>query len=406
MPHVFERERPDGTVLEIRGTPVPEGGFVTVYTDITQRTQADRERRETQDRLNSVVRNIPIVLWSVSRDGILTLSEGKGLESLGVPARRGIGQSIYKLFKRRPDILSSVERALDGDEHTQICKIKERLFESSFTCLYGEDGAMTRILGTSIEVTERHEAQAQLVQAAKLATLGEMATSVAHEINQPLNVIRIASESAIEELEQEGRSDIDAEFLHSKIAQVIRQTERAASIIDHKRIFGRRSGDDPEPFDPRNSVSDALGLIKERFRINSVALTTHIPEECHTVLGDQLQLEQVILNILSNAFDAIEANGRKNGNLNEVSIVIDDDAVRDRVRITCEDSGGGIPAHVLPSIFDPFFTTKEVGKGTGLGLSISYGIVSDMEGVIFAENTDDGARITIELPVVKVIDEA
>ena len=84
-PHVFERERPDGSVLEIRGMPVPEGGFVSVYTDITERTRADRERRETQDRLNTVVTNIPIVLWAVSKDGILTMSEGKGLESVGVP---------------------------------------------------------------------------------------------------------------------------------------------------------------------------------------------------------------------------------------------------------------------------------------------------------------------------------
>ena len=346
--------------------------------------------------------------FGVTRIGVHTgpAFVGKGLESIGVPARRGIGQSIYKLFKRRPDILSSVERALDGDEHTQIFKMRDRLFETVFTCLHAEDGSMTGVLGTSIDVTERHEAQAQLVQAAKLATLGEMATSVAHEINQPLNVIRIASESAIEELEPEDRSDIDAGFLHSKIAQVIKQTERAASIIDHMRIFGRRSDDEPEPFDPRGSVTDALGLIKERFRIHSVALTTNIPDDCRSVLGDQLQLEQVILNILSNAFDAMEESSRKNGKCNEVTIVIEDDTHRDRIRVVCEDTGGGIPEHVLPRIFDPFFTTKEVGKGTGLGLSISYGIVSDMNGSIVADNSEAGARITVELPVAGGVDLA
>ena len=246
-PHVFERERPDGSVLEIRGTPVPEGGFVSVYTDITKRTRADRERRETQDRLNIVVTNIPIVLWAVSKDGILTMAEGKGLESASIPARRGVGKSIYRLFKKRTDILSSIERALDGDEHTQIFKMRDRLFETSFTVLFAADGEMTGVLGTSIDVTERHEAQAQLVQAAKLATLGEMATSVAHEINQPLNVIRIASESAIEELEPEGAATIDREFVHSKVAQVIKQTERAATIIDHMRIFGRAATTNPNP---------------------------------------------------------------------------------------------------------------------------------------------------------------
>ena len=399
-PHVFERERPDGSVLEIRGAPIPEGGFVSVYTDITERTRADRERRETQDRLNTVVTNIPIVLWAVSKDGILTMSEGKGLESVGVPARRGVGKSIYHLFKKRTDILSSIERALDGDEHTQIFKMRDRLFETSFTVLFAADGEMTGVLGTSIDVTERHEAQAQLVQAAKLATLGEMATSVAHEINQPLNVIRIASESAIEELEPEGAATIDREFVHSKVAQVIKQTERAASIIDHMRIFGRRSDNEPEPFDPRSSVADALGLINERFRIHSVGLTTHIPEVCRSIRGDQLQLEQVVLNILGNAFDAMEENGGQDGLGNAVTVEVQDDVTAGSVRIVCEDTGGGIPEHVLPRIFEPFFTTKEVGKGTGLGLSISYGIVSDMNGTITAENTEAGARITVEFPVV------
>lgn len=362
VPHVFERERPDGSVLEIRGAPVPEGGFVTVYTDITERTRADRERRETQDRLNTVLANIPIIIWAVSRDGHLTLSEGKGLESLGIPPRRGVGRPIYRLFRKRPDILSSVERALEGEAHTQIFKMRDRLFETVFTCLHDEAGELTGVLGTSIDVTERHEAQTQLVQAAKLATLGEMATSVAHEINQPLNVIRIASESAIEELEPENVGDLDTEFLHSKIAQVIKQTERAASIVDHMRIFGRRSEGEATPFDPCASVQDALGLVNERFRIHSVGLNTHVPESCRQVMGDQLQLEQVILNILGNAFDAMEESDRNDGNGsgsgNAVSVVVDDDAGHDRVRIVCEDTGGGIPDYVLPRIFEPFFTTK------------------------------------------------
>lgn len=281
--------------------------------------------------------------------------------------------------------------------------MRDRLFETSFTVLFAADGEMTGVLGTSIDVTERHEAQAQLVQAAKLATLGEMATSVAHEINQPLNVIRIASESAIEELEPDGAATIDRAFVHAKVAQVIKQTERAASIIDHMRIFGRRSDNEPEPFDPRNSVADALGLINERFRIHSVGLTTRIPEDCRSIRGDQLQLEQVVLNILGNAFDAMEESGGRNAQGHEVTVEIQDDVTAGSVRIICEDTGGGIPAHVLPRIFEPFFTTKEVGKGTGLGLSISYGIVSDMNGTITAENTNSGARITVEIPVVDAI---
>ena len=141
-------------------------------------------------------------------------------------------------------------------------------------------------------------------------------------------------------------------------------------------------------------------MINERFRIHSVGLTTRIPEDCRSIRGDQLQLEQVVLNILSNAFDAMEERDGRNGQGNAVTVEIQDDVTAGSVRIVCEDTGGGIPEHVLPRIFEPFFTTKEVGKGTGLGLSISYGIVSDMNGTITAENTESGARITVEFPVV------
>jgi C4-dicarboxylate-specific signal transduction histidine kinase len=129
-------------------------------------------------------------------------------------------------------------------------------------------------------------------------------------------------------------------------------------------------------------------------RLAGIEVVTVLPEECSYVLGHAIQMEQVILNLLTNARDAIEES---EGIANITVRVAESDKA---VQITVQDTGKGIPADVLHRIFEPFYTTKEMGRGTGLGLSVSYGIVRDMQGTIVAENIDAGARFTITLPIV------
>ncbi|MFT7675047.1 MAG: PAS domain S-box-containing protein [Gammaproteobacteria bacterium] len=237
---------------------------------------------------------------------------------------------------------------------------------------------------------ERKEAAAQIIQSSKLATLGEMATSVAHELNQPLNVIRMAAGNSRRKL---SNGTADPEYLKDKLERIEKQTARAAVIIDHMRMFGREAKEHPEPIDPRNIVSNALDLMGEQLRLAGIEIVTELAEDCPSILGHVIQLEQVILNLLTNARDAMAEN---DGEMRVILRVFRDDK---GVHITSEDTGGGIPEAVLPRIFEPFYTTKEMGKGTGLGLSVSYGIIRDMDGAIRAENIDDGARFTITLPV-------
>ena len=240
------------------------------------------------------------------------------------------------------------------------------------------------------DITVRKETAAQIIQASKLATLGEMATSVAHELNQPLSVIRMAAENSRRKMSSGSAS---AEYLTEKLQRIEEQTARAASIIDHMRMFGRTATEGPELIDPGNVIANTLDLIGEQLRLAGIEVVTEFPKDCPRVLGHTIQMEQVMLNLLTNAKDAMSGRG---GALTITLRVFYDQR---NVYITSEDTGGGIAESALPRVFEPFYTTKEMSKGTGLGLSVSYGIIRDMKGSIAAENINDGARFTITLPL-------
>jgi C4-dicarboxylate-specific signal transduction histidine kinase len=262
-----------------------------------------------------------------------------------------------------------------------------------------EFGDIIAWVNTMLDTMELHEnerkaSSAKIIQASKLATLGEMATSVAHELNQPLNVIRMAADNCRRKV---STGTADTEYLYGKLSRIEQQTVRAAAIIDHMRMFGRKAEEDPAPVDPRKVVTNSLNLMGEQLRLAGIELVTELAEDCPFVLGHTIQLEQVLLNLLTNARDAIV---QREGEAKITLRVFFDD---EGVQICTEDTGGGIPEEILPRIFEPFFTTKEMGKGTGLGLSVGYGIIRDMNGTIVVENIDNGARFKILLPSVRRI---
>ncbi|MFT4712104.1 MAG: PAS domain S-box-containing protein [Candidatus Azotimanducaceae bacterium] len=203
---------------------------------------------------------------------------------------------------------------------------------------------------------ERREAAAQIIHASKLATRGEMATSVAHELNQPLNVIRMAAGSSRRKV---AKGTADSEYLNDKLERIEEQTARAAVIIDHMRMFGREAKEYPELIDPRNVVANALDLMGEQLRLAGIEVVTKLTEDCPTILGHTIQLAQVILNLLANASDAM---AERDGEAKIIFRVFEDD---EGVNLTSEDTGGGIPEDVLPRIFEPFYTIKEMGQGRG-----------------------------------------
>jgi signal transduction histidine kinase len=235
----------------------------------------------------------------------------------------------------------------------------------------------------------------------RLATVGEVAVGVAHELNQPLNTIRMASDNALAALDG---PDVDAAYLRSKLDLVSQLAGRMGEQIQRMCAVGRRD-ERRITFDPLPSVRDALALHGGGLEAEGIELAVTWPDETPAfVQGLPHQFMQVIVNLIANARDAIieQGNtpmGRLRSVRGQIRIAIGIDEIGREFRLEIADNGGGIPPEIIGRIFDPFFTTKEVNKGTGLGLSISYGIVAGMGGYINVRNGTGGAIFTVVVPL-------
>lgn len=255
------------------------------------------------------------------------------------------------------------------------------------------------------------EKDTQLVQSGKLATLGEMATGIAHEINQPLGSISLMAQGLLMARE---RSKLSDELLTEKLGSIIDQIDRINKIITHLRAFGRQPSDSNYEVIVNNPLMDVFKLIGQQLKNRNITIETYLTEDMPPVLADNNKLEQVFLNIISNARDALEEyeqlidKMKKNAtppiwaNSWSKRITLRTYARDRHVFIEIADNAGGIPKSIINKIFGPFFTTKEVGKGTGLGLSISYGIIKDFGGTIEVESEENaGSKFIVKLPIHK-----
>lgn len=259
--------------------------------------------------------------------------------------------------------------------------------------------AMIHIMSDLRETTEEvkrreqelREKQEQLVQAGKLATLGELTTGIAHELNNPLNNIGLFIGNAIDLIEFSSVEANPERVLH-ELSNAMQQVRKATEIITHLRTFGRAASVSYQPVEIAQVITSAVSLIQEQLRLRQIEVQIQMPDEEVVVTGNAIQLEQVFLNLLTNARDAINERPQKR-------ITITCTTTPDIVEIRVRDTGSGIPSEVETRIFDPFFTTKEVGAGTGLGLSITYSIIQEHQGTISLESHEgEGALFLIQLP--------
>ncbi|WP_223483979.1 ATP-binding protein [Pseudomonas sp. A-RE-19] len=253
------------------------------------------------------------------------------------------------------------------------------------------------LAGPLLERLREHQHHLQLERLESLqALLGEMATGLAHEINQPLNAMRMAIVNVLKRL---SNGDAQIDYLTDKLNCIDAQVQRAARAVDHMRVFGRRSEVEQHPFNPAQAIEGTLSLLSEGMRGRGVELRVSETGFEVQVRGYVDQLEQVLINLMVNARDAL-LNKREADPAFKPWISVYAERDEHTVRLWIEDNGGGIDPRLLERIFEPFFTTKPVGVGTGLGLSVSYGIVENMGGKLSVGNSSEGARFCIELPIV------
>ncbi|WP_369808530.1 sensor histidine kinase [Ancylobacter radicis] len=248
-----------------------------------------------------------------------------------------------------------------------------------------------QLLLVLVDTTRVRNAELQVMQAAKLATLGEMATAIAHELNQPLAVIKMAVANAKRLLEPL----TGGEPVAVKLDRISAQVDRAKRITDQVRRYGRMPTEQQQLFSLRNAVEMAMGFVTEQFRSADIRLSiqAEVPPEL-AVFGEQTMFEQVIVNLLVNAHDAFESGPANRARAVRVTVRSEDD----RARVEVQDNAGGIAPEILARLFEPFATTKPTEKGTGLGLSLARSVVRDMGGSIVGENIENGARFVISLP--------
>jgi len=297
----------------------------------------------------------------------------------------------------------------EGEEFWVDKNGRELLLHVNTSDILDPDGTRRGRLVTFIDVTERRKLEAelqlnelQLIQSAKLATLGEMATGIAHELNQPLNNISLLTERIQRRLDRKVFEPEERDFCGEKLGKIQSQVERAGKIIDHLRTFGRPTAKQLASISVIDPIEGVMVFLREQLNRHGIRVEVDLAPELPRVQADEARLEQVLMNLIINARDALSD---KDGEPKEIRISARPVTLtggEPGVSVEVTDNGPGMAREVLDRIFEPFFTTKEVGKGTGLGLSISYGLVREFGGALEVRSEPGtGSTFTVRLKAAR-----
>ena len=341
-----------------------------------------------------------------SADGTIQRVNNATLEMLGYQENDVLGRPFETILDNsQPESGSIVEKlfrqgSIREAELTYLTRDQSKISVSfSGALMRDEDGNVEGIVCVAQDISDRRRAEQErqsleikALAQSKLATLGEMATGIAHEINQPLTYISTMNQVLLEDLQL---NNLDLERATERLEESHRQVGRITRIVRHLRTFGRPEETEMTPVDLKDVLDNALLLMAERLRLNNIILEQHVGEGIPKIRGSSNQLEQVLINLFQNSLDAF--NGRNSG----ARIVIRARISVDKSSLILEfsDNGSGIPSQHLGKVYEPFFTTKPVGQGTGLGLSIVYGIIQGHRGSISCESrVNEGTTFIITIP--------
>lgn len=391
-----------------------------------------KDLKDQHRMLISIAEGVPGLVLFFSADGVLQWANKVAIKTLGLgptfPARLGEDLPETGFFEGERERIQTVvssqspvglclcQDAPSGTSEAQVC------WEHTAIPVIDSEGSIRSIIRISQDVTDKVQNQRRLeewtltleakveealaqqreqelraLQQARLAAIGELAAGIAHEINQPLNSISFGLENTFDRLRA---GNLDQDYIDKKSMQLQQDLDRIRRIINHVRLFAREyTHSSDAAFVLQNALKSALELFHVQFSTMGIDVELLLPEEEVSVYGDGYQFEQVVINLLSNARDALE----------EAVLTTNDPAaaiqpriglnlyrLQDRVVVEVKDNGPGIPREIHDRILDPFFSTKAHGKGTGLGLSISYGILKSMGASLSWESSPGNTVFRIE----------
>jgi len=368
-------------------------GTVATLRDITDPKRAQDTLARSEARYRHLVESASDAIVTLDANGRFTTVNHAAENISGYRREELVGQWFAPMLPDDdlPKALGHFQQALSGETG---------LFETQF---YRKDGEVRTISVTYStpqkdeevlclirDVTDQKMLQEQLIQSEKMSAIGQLVSGVAHELNNPLAGISAFAQLLLAEKRFPPEQRTAAETIYS-------EARRASRIVQNLLTFARQHKAEKVPTGLNQVLDDTLELRGYELRVRGIDVRREYDESLPDTMADAHQLQQVFLNLITNAEQAME---QRDGHHHRLTVRTR--RTGDTMRIEVEDSGDGIPANLIERIFNPFFTTKPTGSGTGLGLSISLGIVREHEGRIWAENVPQGgARFVVELPVIQ-----
>ncbi len=360
---------------------------------IRRRTE---ELRRSEERYRSIVDHATDAILTIDQDGIIRFWNPAAERIYGYIAEEAVGRHIQLLAPSEEALRQSRAQhreVLQGKIFRDIQTTRRRkdgkIITISLTLspLKGPDGSVIGVTGIARDITDRLLLQQQLFQAEKMASLGSLVAGVAHELNNPL-----AGIMGFAELQQDSK---DLDKVKGDANKILREAQRMQRVIQNLLSFARHRRPERVLTDINRILDDTMELLQNSLDRDRIHVHTDMDPEIPQTWADAHQLQQVFLNLIANAQQAIAHLGA------EGTIAIRTSTENGQIQVRVSDTGPGIPSEYLPQIFDPFFTTKDVGQGTGLGLSIAFGIVQEHGGHIFvASEANKGATFVVQLPVI------
>jgi len=367
-------------------------GTVATLRDITEPKRAQDTLSRSEARYRNLVESASDAIVTLDANGRFTTVNHAAEIISGYRREELVGQWFAPMLSddELPKALGHFQKALAGETG---------LFETQFYRKDGEGRTISvtystpqrdeEVLCLIRDVTDQKMLQEQLIQSEKMSAIGQLVSGVAHELNNPLAGISAFAQLLLAEKRFPPDQRTAAETIYS-------EARRASRIVQNLLTFARQHKAEKGPAAMNQVLDDTLELRGYELRVRGIEVRREYDEALPDTMGDAHQLQQVFLNLITNAEQAMErAEGRHH------RLMVRTRRAGDAIRIEIEDTGSGVPVNLLERIFNPFFTTKPTGHGTGLGLSISLGIVREHEGRIWAENAaQGGARFVVELPVI------
>ena len=379
--------------------------------DLTEQKINENALRESEKMYRTLLNASPEGIFIMDLNGRITeisdiileiFGAGDKNEFIGVPFFHFIPSTEVTKMKeilsnaKSEGLIQNIEFILTRKNQSQfICEL-------SITLIQEADGRPDAYMAILRDISQRKKIEQQLNRSERMASLGEMASGMAHEINQPLLSITLGIENLLMKIQQV--KAVDESYFHNKSEKIFEDILRVGRIIDHVRAFSRDHDEYiSTSFDINESINNAISMISEQFKHHGITLDIQLDEKIHPIIGNTYRFEQVILNLLTNAKDTLEET-KKTSRLDFKKTIVIRTYHDDHTNfIEVKDNGNGIKPDVIDRIMLPFYTTKSESKGTGLGLSISFGIIKELKGSIDVEsNSVSGTIFRISLPIPEI----